>query len=155
MTGTAHEQLRGLVHASARFLDDHAYEKFTQLFADDGEYRVETAAPECPQPMVWMLMNRDELTERLASESKHEWKIARVPLQTRLVAVDFIDVSSNNATTSSSFCLYHTNEDGSSEVFAVGRYEDQWNKKGEDWRLAKRRVDLKTRLFAMPSPIPI
>jgi len=155
MTVNAHEQLRGLVHASARFLDDHAYEQFTRLFADDGEYRVETTAPECPQPMVWMLMSRDELSERLESAEIHEWKISSVPVQTRLVAVDTVDVSSKNATTSSSFCLFHTNQDGSSEVFAVGRYEDQWNRTGEDWRLARRRVDLKTRLLAMPSPIPI
>lgn len=105
--------------------------------------------------MVWMQLNRDELVERLATEPEHEWKISKVPLQTRLVAVDLINVADQHATTSSSFCLYHTNEDGGSTVFALGRYEDRWLQTSDHWKLAKRVVDLKTRLLAMPSPIPI
>lgn len=152
MSISTQETLRTLVHSSARFLDDRAYEDYTALFCESGEYRIEVDAPECPSRMTWMFLNRDELVTRFDSVPGHEWKLA---IQTRLVTVGAIEVAEDAATTSSSFCVYQTDGKGESSCYAVGRYEDQWSLIHDEWKLAKRVVNLATRLLPSPSPLPI
>ena len=155
MTMSHQETLRALVHSSARFLDDRCYDDFTALFHSDGEYRIVANAPECPSPMTWMSLSRKEMVERFEAAPKHEWQIATVIEQTRLIAVDDIGIDEASANTSSTFCLYHTDEDGRSDCYAVGRYDDKWSMSGDGWKLNKRIVNLKTRMLAVPSPLPI
>jgi 3-phenylpropionate/cinnamic acid dioxygenase small subunit len=152
MSNSTHDALRGLVHKSARFLDDCAFEDYTALYCDSGEYRIEVNAPECPSRMTWMLLNRDELATRFEEAASHKWKLAQ---QTRLLTVGFIEFGDDGATTSSTFCLYHTDGNGESSCYAVGRYEDQWSLVGEEWKLAKRVVNLATRMLSTSSPLPI
>lgn len=155
MSNSDRETLRALVHSSARSLDDRRYAHFTALFCEDGEYRVETAGPECPRPMTWMLLSRQELAERFEVAPAHEWQISSLVQQTRLVSVDLIEIGQTTANTSSSFCLFHTDEDGSSNCYALGRYEDCWHLLDNEWKLKQRTVHLKTRMLAIPSPLPI
>ena len=155
MTFLNTETLRALIHSSARYLDDRSYTNFTDLFRDDGEYRIETIAPECPAPMIWMLLSREEMIDRFEAAPKHEWQITNIPEQSRLVAVDTIDVDESDAQTSSTFCLFHTEEDGQSHCYAVGRYEDYWIQSNNSWKLRRRTVNLKTRMLPIPSPLPI
>ena len=146
------EQLRALVHSSARFLDDRAYQSFIDLFDDAGSYRVEVNAPELPDPMVWMELDRDQLKERYDAVDRHEWRLHQ---QTRLVAVDRIELATDGAQTSATVSIYHTDDEGRTTCYAVARYEDTWCKPQQGWRLAERVVALRTRLLAMPSPLPL
>ncbi|MCZ6527044.1 MAG: nuclear transport factor 2 family protein [Gammaproteobacteria bacterium] len=146
--------LTRLLHHCARYLDDHKYNAFLQLFADEGEYSISCIAPELPEKMIWMQRTRHELGERIKAMDEHEWEIARID-QTRIISVDTMSVAENSASTSTSFSLYHTDQDGRSKLFAVGRYEDQWECSVDSWLLTKREVALKTRLLDMLSPLPI
>lgn len=146
------EALRALIHASARHLDDGAYDSFADLFAADGRYRVEVDAPELPRRMVWMELDRDQIRERCGGIDRHEWRIDQ---QTRLVSVDRVALADARATTSSSVAIYRTDEDGRTACYAVARYEDDWRRAGGRWRLAERVVALRTRLLAIPSPLPL
>ena len=151
---TAQFELNRLVHASARYLDDHDFQAYLGLYEMEGTYTIVTRAPELPEPMVWMQRNRAELSERIDAMSEQEWEIAGVE-QTRVLSVDVIEVNGKTADTSSSFALYHTSEAGLTSCYAVGRYDDCWRKDRDTWKLLKRRVVLKTRQLDMLSPLPI
>ena len=147
-------ELNRLIHASARYLDDHEFQAYLDLYREEGVYSIVTKAPELPDPMIWMQRSRAELQERISSMSEHEWEIAGVE-QTRVVSVDIVEVDGETANTSSSFALYHTGEEGLTSCYAVGRYDDCWEKATDTWKLAGRRVELKTRQLGMLSPLPI
>ena len=146
--------LNRLIHASARYLDDHDFQAYLDLYQEEGVYSIVTKAPELPEPMIWMQRSRAELQERISSMSEHEWEIAGVD-QTRVVSVDIVEVNGETATTSSSFALYHTGQEGLTSCYAVGRYDDCWAKAKDAWKLGSRRVVLKTRQLGMLSPLPI
>ena len=146
--------LKRLVHASARYLDDHDFQAYLDLYREEGVYSIVTKAPELPEPMIWMQRSRGELQERISSMSEHEWEIAGVE-QTRVVSVDIVEVDGETANTSSSFALYHTGQEGLTSCYAVGRYDDRWEKAADTWKLGSRRVVLKTRQLGMLSPLPI
>ena len=147
-------ELNRLVHASARYLDDRDFQAYLELYREEGSYTIVTKAPELPEPMVWMQRSRAELSERIDAMSEQEWEIAEVE-QTRIVSVDLVEVNGEAANTSSSFALYHTGEEGITSCYAVGRYDDCWEKDTETWKLLSRRVVLKTRQLSMLSPLPI
>ena len=147
-------ELNRLVHATARYLDDRDFQAYLELYREGGSYTSVTKAPELPEPMVWMQRNRTELSERIAAMSEQEWEIAEVE-QTRVVSVDLVEVNGRAANTSSSFALYHTGEEGLTSCYAVGRYDDCWEKETDTWKLLSRRVVLKTRQLSMLSPLPI
>ena len=147
-------ELNRLIHASARYLDDHEFQAYLDLYREEGVYSIVTKAPELPEPMIWMQRSRAELQERISSMSEHEWEIAGVE-QTRVVSVDIVEVNGETATTSSSFALYHTGQEGLTSCYAVGRYDDCWEKAKDAWKLGSRRVLLKTRQLGMLSPLPI
>ena len=147
-------ELNRFIHASARYLDDHDFQAYLDLYREEGVYSIVTRAPELPEPMVWMQRNRAELSERIDAMSEQEWEIAEVE-QTRIVSVDLVEVNGATANTSSSFALYHTGEEGLTSCYAVGRYDDCWEKDADTWKLLSRRVVLKTRQLSMLSPLPI
>ena len=147
-------ELKQLVHASARHLDDRDFQSYLDLYQPDGVYTITTKAPELLQPMVWMQQSRRELQERIAAMTAQEWEIAEVE-QTRVLSVDTIEVNGGTATTSSSFALYHTDQEGQTSCYAVGRYDDCWEKDTATWKLSRRRVGLKTRRLSVLSPLPI
>lgn len=147
-------ELNRLIHASARYLDDREFQAYLDLYREEGVYSIVTRAPELPEPMVWMQRTRSELQERIASMTEHEWEIAEVE-QTRVLSVDVVEVNGKTANTSSSFALYHTGQDGITSCYAVGRYDDCWEKVADTWKLGSRRVVLKTRQLSMLSPLPI
>ncbi len=147
-------ELNRLIHASARYLDDHDFQAYLELYREEGVYTVITKAPELAEPMVWMQHSCSELRERIAAMTEQEWEIADVE-QTRVLSVDLVEVSGDTASTSSSFVLYHTDQEGITSCYAVGRYDDCWEKDTNSWMLRSRRVGLKTRQLSMPSPLPI
>ena len=154
MTDTKRNKLIQLLHKSTRYLDDNNYRDFVELFSADGEYIISSRAPELSEKMIWMRRNRDELEERLKAVNQHEWEIAGIE-QTRILSVDSLTLAENSASSSSSFSLFHTGAEGRSELYAVGRYEDEWTVSGTQWQLHRREVQLKTRLLKLLSPLPI
>ena len=147
-------ELNRLIHASARYLDDRDFQGYLGLYREEGSYTIVTKAPELPEPMVWMQRSRAELSERIDAMSGQEWEIAEVE-QTRVASVDLVEVNGGTANTSSSFALYHTDQEGITSCYAVGRYDDCWEKVTDTWKLLSRRVELKTRQLSMLTPMPI
>lgn len=154
MSMESHFQLERLIHRAARYLDEQDYAGFLSLFSENAEYLITVRAPELEQKMTWMQQSRTELGERLEAMDKHEWEIAREE-QSRLISIDIVEISGEISRTSTNFVIYRTHNEGQSECFAVGRYEDEWCLHGENWQLQRREVVLKTRQLPVLSPLPI
>ena len=150
----AQPELQRLIHASARYLDDRNFQAYLELYQQQGLYSITARAPELPEPMVWMQCTVAQLGERIAASAEQEWEIAEME-QTRIISVDLIDVNGANARASSSFALHHTDRQGVTSCYAVGRYDDCWGRDAGAWKLLSREVALKTRQLSVLSPLPI
>ena len=147
--------LRALVHASARCLDDRRYDDFLALLLPECEYRIEVRSPELAEPMVWMIMNREELGVRFESAASHEWQVYKALELTRMVSVDVIEPDEPGARASSNLAVFATDEEGHSRVYAVGRYDDRWVQADDGFLLRERVVRLRTRILDTPTPMPL
>ena len=147
-------EVRQLIHAAARYLDDRAFAEFIGLFDPDGRYRIQARAPELPEPMVWMDLSRDELETRCVGAARQEWEILQFE-QTRLLSIDRMTENDDGWATSTSVAIYHTDPIGRSSCYAVGRYDDQWCHGADAWLLMTRNVVLKTRILTPQSPLPL
>ena len=152
MSASEFEQVRRRIHLSGRCLDDRDYDGFVDLFAPDGAYRIEVDAPEMKTRMIWMTLDHDELRQRFQSVPEQEW---RAPETTRQIAVETIDFAGDTAETSSTVSIFHTDDEGRTQVYAVGRYEDTWQRISNEWRISLRVLDLRTRLLPVPAPLPL
>ena len=146
------DKLSQLIHLSGRLLDQEDFEDYTALFAEAGGYRIVTKAPEVAQLMTWVHLDRQELGVLLASAQKHVWNTGQ---RTHLITVEEINVEGDAAYSTSGFCVFHTDRYGATQVYAVGRYEDHWQKEKDDWKLLKRVARLRTRVLTPPSAIPV
>lgn len=147
-----HETLRRLVHLSGRLLDDGEFDRYGALFSATGEYRLEAAGPELPATMTWILLQKDELAALLASAPRHVWNTGS---RTHMITVDDLDVQGDRAESSAGFCVFRTDQAGVTNLYAVGRYEDAWQRESEGWKLLRRVAKLKTRMLAPPSAMPL
>ena len=76
-------------------------------------------------------------------------------LRENILSIIFVEINGEISRTSTNFVIYHTDNEGQSECFAVGRYEDEWCLQEEAWQLQQREVVLKTRQLPVLSPLPI
>jgi 3-phenylpropionate/cinnamic acid dioxygenase small subunit len=146
------DKLNRLIHLSGRLLDDEDFASYTALFAEDGEYRLVAKAPEVAQPMTWILLNRQELGDLLASAPKQVWNTGQ---RSHLITVEEVDVEGDSANSWAAFSVFRTDNEGFTKLYAVGRYEDRWQKSNADWLLRKRITRLHTRVLTPPSAIPV
>lgn len=152
MSAEIRETLRYLVHESGISLDEGRYVDFVALFASDGEYRLTASAPELRRPMTWLALDRDGLAQHFASIPEHEWQPGEL---TRIVSVDAIALDGEAADSSATFCILRNDDEGRTQCYAVGRYRDRWTRDGDAWHIARRVVDLRTRLLPAPAPVPL
>ena len=146
------EDVRLLISRSVRFLDETRFADFMALFAPDGRYLMQADSPEIGQSMTWLDLDRDELAALLEESPQHVHDLAA---RKHMVSVEEIDFSADVAEVLSSFSVFRTDIDGRTEVYAVGRYEDELIRTGEGWLIGKRQVTVQTRMFRTPTPTPL
>jgi 3-phenylpropionate/cinnamic acid dioxygenase small subunit len=152
VNATEFEQMRQRIHHSGRCLDNRDYDGFVDLFTLDGAYRIEVDAPEMKSKMTWMTLDHDELRQRFQSAPEQVWRDIET---THLIAVDTIDFEGETAKTSATVSIFRTDDEGRTQVYAVGRYEDAWQRIENKWRISLRVLDLRTRLLPVPAPLPL
>ena len=147
------EVIRTLISRSGRYLDQHAYQDFIQLFAPAGTYTLEADSEELSQRMTWLSMPRDELAALLEESPQHVHDLAT---RTHQVSVDEIALNGETAEAQSTFAVFRTDQTGQTQVYAVGHYRDQLARDGDgDWRIHERRTRVTTRMLRTPTPMPL
>lgn len=134
-------------------MDRKKYDDYIALFAADGTYALQADSDEIGQRMTWLEMERDELAALLEESPQHVHDMAA---RTHLVSVDEITMDGADAAEArSTFAVFRTDAAGVSQVYAVGQYDDRLIRNGTDWRIARRRVLVQTRMFRTPTPTPL
>jgi len=152
MQSNDRESIRVLVARSGRLLDDACFSEYIDLFSADGHYLLEAHSAEIARDMVWLSLDRAELADLFREWPLHVRDGAK---RTHLITVDEIAFAGANANVFSTFTVFRTDEKGCSELYCVGRYEDEFETVAATWKLRKRRVRLETRLLVTPTPLPI
>ncbi len=142
-----------IAHACA-LLDDERFEDWIALCAPDFRYSITAVSEEIGRKMEWMNRDRESLRTLLASVHEHERSVGRL---SRHVGQVLITGKADNgiADVESPVAIYHTDLDGTSSLYAVGRYLDRIVQDGGRPLLAAREVALQTRRFPTGSHIPL
>lgn len=146
------EDIRVLISRSVRFLDEARFADFIGLFAPEGRYALQADSPEIGQSMTWLDLDRGELEALLEESPQHVHDLAD---RKHMVTVEEIDFTADAAEVLSNFSVFRTDIDGRTDVYAVGRYEDELARAGEAWHIVNRRVMVQTRMFRTPTPTPL
>jgi len=146
------EAIRALIQQTAVLLDREEFDGWIDLFALDSEYELVTYGPELRAAMTWWKSERENLKSVLGEVSEHVRDAGR---RRHLVTPISITVSGATATAQSNFVVVRTDPDGSSDVYAAGRYEDELVSEGGGWRYAVHRCVLDTRMLGTGTHVPL
>ncbi len=147
------DPVREIVGSAALALDAEAFDDFLALCTPDFHYQVRVTSPELGQDMIWLEQTREELGKLFSALPEH---LTRQGQLTRQVSVANTIEAADSLRVTSTFSVFHTDNNGRTAVMAVGRYHDEIviDDKGE-LRLRRRDVDLHTRDLGIGSHVPL
>lgn len=160
-----------LVARAALALDDEDFAGFLALCTGDFRYEARSWSPELRKWMTWLAQSRSELEALLAALPEHLRRRGRLLRQLGPTIVD-ADVPEPGAEgagaagagalrATTSFAIFHTDPDGRTRLWVVGRYRDRivvgaaGPGGATNARLASREVVLDTRDLGIGSHVPI
>ena len=146
------EAIRELIARVGRLLDTKDFAAVIASFAEPGSYVLRAYSPEIGKELIWMSVKRAELLRLLKESAEHVHDLAD---RTHQITVDQISLEKGEALARSTFSVFRTDMKGQSDLFAVGHYEDRLVKNGDTWLIDSRTVRLHTRMFTVPTPLPL
>lgn len=158
-----------LVARAALALDDEDFAGFLALCTGDFRYEARSWSPELRKWMTWLAQSRSELEALLAALPEHLRRRGRLLRQLGPTIVDAAADGEPEGTlrATTSFAIFHTDPDGRTRLWVVGRYRDRivvgaGGAGGNEGpagatgpRLAAREVVLDTRDLGIGSHVPI
>ena len=152
--GAKSDQITDLIYRSGTLLDDERFDEWIELCAPDFCYSITAVSEEIDAKMEWMNQDRDGLRALFAGIHEHERSVGRLSRHVGMVRITD-ESDTGEVRVDSSVVIYHTGLDGSSSLYAVGRYLDRVTKNGGQPLLAEREVALQTRRFPTGSHVPL
>lgn len=156
-SATLRADLEEVIYTGCLHLDRLQFPAWFELTAPDLRYRIQAYSPDIRKEMTWLDHDRKGLSAMLDILPKHhvdgaQW-LRHAVLYTAAPDGD------DRARAVTSLAIYHTVVDvgdahldgGSSRLFAVGRYHDQFRLEGGRWLLVERTVKLETRQLGIGS----
>lgn len=145
------EAIRDVLQQAGALLDAEAFGEWIDLFVEGALYEVRAYSAEIGVDMEWMKLNREELQALLEQVSEHVRDLAQ---RLHLVSPVTVDIHDTEASSVSSFAIFRTTQDGVTQCYAVGQYEDTLVKREGVWRFLQRTVRLHTRLLETATHVP-
>jgi 3-phenylpropionate/cinnamic acid dioxygenase small subunit len=146
------EAIRTLIQKTAAFLDNEELGEWIGLFAENSEYELVTYGPEIRSPMTWWKSTRDKLKDVLEEVPEH---VRDTGQRRHLVTPVSVSVSGGSASAESHFVVIRTDPDGTSAVYASGRYEDELINEDGRWLYTVHRCVLDTRMLGTGTHVPL
>jgi methanesulfonate monooxygenase subunit beta len=137
------DQVWSLVAKSCMHLDHEDYGKYLALVDESYEYAITNFSPDLRKEMVLLQLNRTDLKSLFDNIRNHIRLPGRLFRQASLYDIDPAPGGLFAAT--SYVTVIHTNLDGVSAVFCVGRYHDRVSVGDHGARLIARRFCMETR----------
>ncbi|MBM3510168.1 MAG: hypothetical protein FJX61_08545 [Alphaproteobacteria bacterium] len=149
----SNDDIRGLIYRSCLHLDAERFADYIALCADDFRYCITAYSPDLRKDMVWLDLNRTELATLLENVPNH----VRLPGKLIRQASVYTIEPNGGATvaTTTALIVTYTEPDGTSRVYAVGRYHDRIDVGGAAPLLKSRDVRLETRDLGPGSHVPM
>lgn len=143
-----------LLQDSCRLLDKEDFAEWLAMCADDFSYRLHAYSHELRSEMTWLEHSKDQLRILFDTLPEHQRYPGRF---LRHVSVQEITQgeSAGEVRVTSTVLISHTDFEGLSRLYAVGRYRDQVSLTGDRPQLLERAVDLDTRVLPFGSHIPL
>jgi|ERR1700730_7908156 methanesulfonate monooxygenase small subunit len=141
-----------LVSRSCALLDDENFEAYLSLFAADGRYRITTYSPDLRRELIYLDLDRADLETLLRNISRH------VRMSGRLMRHPngfLVDSKGDESSVLTSLLVVHTDLEGTSRIFAAGRYRDTLALADGKPAIKSREVRLDTRQFGPGSHVPL
>lgn len=146
------EQIEDLVAKASSLLDAENFAEWITLCATGFEYSITAFSDEIGQKVHWMVQDRTSLQNLLETVNGHErdgGKIRRHLGMVRLVE------KGDKPRAESSVILWHTDMQGTTQLFAVGKYVDDFVVTNDALLFERREVVLETRRLPYTSHVPL
>lgn len=143
-----------LVYRSCLYLDEHDFNSFLDLCADDFTYTITAYSPEARTDMLWMDEDKASMKRTLDVLPRHNSDHSPLSRHVTVYKVDY-DAKKGEASVVSALQVFRTKLDGGeTDLFAVAKMYDVIKLNGKGAQLASRNVKLTTRMLGLGSHIP-
>ena len=152
------DTIRSLIMRSCLLLDDERFDDYLALWSPRGRYRITSWSPDLRKELVLLDLPLDDYRQLLGNVPNHERMQGTL---SRHVTGPLIERGrggrdgDGTARAVSSLLVVHTDLEGVSNVYAVGRYVDDIDIADGDPRIESREVRLETRQFGTGSHVPM
>ena len=147
-----YEEIVNFIQKSCLLLDEENFEGFLNICNENFEYKITAFSPEINKEMIWMDEDYAGFKNLLMMVSSHLRRLGKL---TRNVSIGQIQRESEKIFINSSFIVIHTDLEGKSNIFCVGRYKDVIISHKGSIQLESRHVHLETRDLGIGSHVPI
>lgn len=141
-----------LIVLTGLYLDQKNFEGYLSSFCEDAEYQVVSTVPEIAKTVAWLDLTKPALESLLMSASRHAWNTG---LRTHHIAPATFSIEPMHTDAISAVSIFRTDVEGTTKLYAAGRYHDRWVRTAAGWLLAKRTLKLDTRVLTPPSGMPM
>ncbi|PPR79145.1 MAG: 2-aminobenzenesulfonate 2,3-dioxygenase subunit beta [Alphaproteobacteria bacterium MarineAlpha2_Bin1] len=147
-----YEEIVNFIQKSCWMLDEEDFDGFLGLCSKDFQYKITAFSPEINKEMIWMDEDFEGLKSLLGMVPEH---LRRLGKFTRHVSIGQTSRKDHEVSINSTFIVIHTDLDGKSNIFGVGRYNDKITYTINDVFLLSRNAYLETRDLGIGSHVPI
>lgn len=142
------------VYQSCMLMDDQKFQDYMKLCAPDFRYTITTYSPEIRKDMTWLEQDFNGMSSLFKNLPRHNSEHAVLTRQVNVYAVE-VAPDGQTAHAVTGLTVYKTTLDGGiTELFAVGKYLDDFTLADGQPKLRQRNVKLDTRMLGIGYHIP-
>ena len=147
------DRIRATVFRSCVLLDENRYDDYLELWSPNGKYRITSWSPDLRKELVLLDLDVDAYRTLLSNIQHHQRMLGHL---SRHITGQLIEENGDGrAKVTSSLLVVHTDLEGVSKLFAVGKYLDRMEDMEDSPLISAREVRLETRQLGPGSHIPI
>lgn len=146
------ERIENLIATASSLLDEEKFTDWIALCTKGFEYSITAYSDEIGHRMHWMIQDRASLQNLVETLGAHERDGGKIRRHVGVVRV--ID-GGEKPHTESSVVLWHVDVQGATQLFAVGKYIDNFVVVDDNLLFERREVALDTRRLPCPSHVPL
>jgi methanesulfonate monooxygenase small subunit len=146
--------VESVIYQTALFLDGREFQSYLDLCDPDFRYLVGAYSPEIRKEMVWLDHDKPTLRSLFETLPRHNSDHSVLSRHLTVYRVE-IDADGASAAATSALQVFRTALDGgTTELYAVGKIYDSLRIADDRARLAKRHIQLDTRMLGIGTHIP-
>lgn len=150
------DDLRQLIYRSCLTLDAEDFDGYLNLYAPKCGYKITAYSPEIRKEMTWLDLDRDRMVALFNKIPEHTRLPGTFLRQANVYTIERKkEKEREHAFATTLVTVYYTTPEGSTRVFAVGKYYDEIDVTNKGPLLTSRHVKLETRDVGKGSHLPM